>query len=514
MGKDLFTRRDVIQRAAVYGAAITLGGSTLAQLACGRREEVGELNYRDTDNIEQLKIENPRAPRPNVIIIFTDDQGYGDLGCYGSKSVKTPNLDRLARQGMRFTDSYASNALCTPSRAGLLTGRYPQRTGLDWIIRPEPTLKSRLITKFGQMLSDLGVTDVGEAPEIYGIPRDEILLPEALKVAGYRTGMVGKWHLGDFTRFPEYFPTRHGFDYYYGVPYANRMTPFPVYHGEKCVIDDLKELSRLTLLYTDAAIDFIESSKVSEEPFFLYFAQTWPHEPLAASEKFKGTSKGGLYGDVVEELDWGVGKLMDYLRRKGLEKNTLVLFSSDNGPIHSGSTGGLRGAKGQSFEGGFRVPFIARWPEKIPAGSVCRAPSMNIDFFPTLLKLAGVGLPEDRVIDGKDIMGLMSGRQKKSPHEALYFYHHDELEGVRSGKWKYFRYIHTYQYPMPIDKPHTPLGKLAKGKGGSWPLLYDMELDPGEQYNLIDTYPERGKKMLKLMENWEKKMRQNPRGWK
>ncbi len=504
-------RREIIRKAASTLAAAALGG-VFSSAACGGRNKNNALAFRDSDNIEQLKIDNPKAPKPNVIIILTDDQGYGDMGCYGSRSVKTPNMDRLAREGVRFTDFYSCNALCTPSRAGLLTGRYPQRTGLDWILRPEPSLKSSVITKLGQTLARLGISDVGIAPEIDGISFDEILIPEALKRAGYRTGMVGKWHLGDFTRFPEFFPTRHGFDYYYGVPYANRMTPFPIYHNEKCITAHLEDKSRLTALYTKAAIDFIDSSR--EKPFFLYLAQTWPHEPLAASKKFKGKSRGGLYGDVVEEMDWGIGELMSSLRRRGLDRNTLVLLSSDNGPIHSGSTAGLRGAKGQSFEGGFRVPFIASWPGRIPAGTVCREPAMNIDFFPTLLHLAGIGLPEDRVIDGKNIMGLITGTEEKSPHEALYFYHHNELEGVRAGKWKYFRYINTYQYPMPIDKPHTLLGKIARGKAGSWPLLYDMEIDPNESYNVIDTYPEIGQEMLATMENWEKEMRRNPRGWR
>lgn len=511
MENSSLTRRDVIKKTISVGVAASTMGSVLTSLGCNGQDRENKFVFKKDDNIKDLKITNANAPKPNIIIILTDDQGYGDLGCYGSKSVRTPNLDRLAREGVRFTDFYSCNALCTPARAGLLTGRYPQRTGLDWILRPEPSLKSTLITQFGQMLAKLGISDVGKDPDLKGIPFDEILLPEALKIAGYRTGMVGKWHLGDFTRYPEFFPTRHGFDYYYGPPYANRMTPFPLYRNENCILDHFEDQSQLTTRYTASAIEFIESSQ--GKPFFLYLSQTWPHEPLHASKRFKGKSKGGLYGDVVEELDAGIGELMSYLRRKNLDKNTLVLFSSDNGPIVNGSTAGLRGAKGQSFEGGFRVPFIANWPKGIPAGTTCLEPAMNIDFFPTLLTLAGVGLPRDRVIDGKNIFGLMSGTQNTSPHNELFFYHHKELEGVRSGKWKYFRYINTYQYPMPINKPNTPLGKLAKGEGASWPMLYDLKLDPSESYNVINTNPEIGERMLALMKKWEEELLKNPRGW-
>jgi uncharacterized sulfatase len=469
---------------------------------------------RESDNREALTVVNPLAPRPNVIVILTDDQGYGDVGVYGSRSIRTPNMDRLAGEGVLFTDFYASNALCTPSRAGLLTGRYPQRTGLDWILRPEPSFKSTLVTKLGQGLGRLGVTDVGQNPPLDGLPHDEITIAEALREGGYRTGMVGKWHLGDFTRFPEYLPSNHGFDYYYGVPFANRMDPLPMYENDEEVIQDIEDQATITGRYTDAAITFIDRAQASDDPFFLFLSHTFPHEPLAASERFLGSSDGGLYGDVVEELDWYLGELLAYLDSEGLDEKTLILFTSDNGPIHSGSSGGLRGAKGQSFEGGFRVPFIARWTGTIPAGTVTSAPAMNIDFFPTLCALAGVGLPADRVIDGRDITALLTGKETGSPHDALFFYHNDELEAVRSGRWKYFRFVNTYQYPMPIDKPHTILGKIGKGNTGSWPLLYDLELDPGESYNLIESRPEVADELLQTMEAWETSLAENLRGWR
>ena len=515
MGRSrAITRRQFIQHSALYGATLaTVGMAGCSDGKTGGRP--GAFKFRADNHGTGLKIIDPGAPRPNIIVIFTDDQGYGDMGCYGSRSVATPNMDRMAANGVRFTDFYACNAMCTPSRAGLLTGRYPQRVGLSQIIRPEPNVKSKMITKLGQALGKFGVVDVGAAPKFDGLPGDEITLPEALKNAGYRTGMVGKWHLGDFTKNPEFFPTRHGFDHYYGVPYANRMVPLPMYRNEECVIDHIQDQARITGLYTKGAVTFIEASK--REPFFLYLAHTFPHEPIHASKAFKGKSNGGLYGDVIEELDWSVGEIMSCLEKNGLAENTLVMFTSDNGPIVNGSTGGLRGSKGLSFEGGFRVPFLAQWPGRIPGGSVCREPAMNIDILPTALSLAGIQPPRDRTIDGKNIFGLMTGSERRSPHEALFFYHHNELEGVRSGKWKYFRYVNSYQYPNPIDKPNTLMGKLAGKKAKSeaiqWPVLFDLELDPFERYNLIQTRPEIGNRLLAAMVRWENEMARNPRGW-
>ena len=517
MGNHCVTRRRFIQHSALFSASLaTLGlaGITGCSESAGDYAP-GTFVVKENNHGKNLKIAAPNAPRPNIVVIFTDDQGYGDMGCYGSKSVDTPNMDRIAANGVRFTDFYACNAMCTPSRAGLLTGRYPQRVGLSQIIRPEPNFKSKMITKLGQTLGKLGIVDVGAAPELDGLSGDEITLPEALKTAGYRTGMVGKWHLGDFTSNPEFFPTRHGFDHYYGVPYANRMVPLPLYRNEERVIDHIEDQGRITALYTEGAVKFIEASK--REPFFLYLAHTFPHEPIHASKAFKGKSNGGLYGDVIEELDWSVGEIMRCLKKNGLEENTLVMFTSDNGPVVNGSTGGLRGSKGLSFEGGFRVPFLAQWPGRIPGGSVCREPAMNIDIFPTALSLAGIQPPRDRAIDGKNIFGLMTGAKKTSPHEALFFYHHNELEGVRSGKWKYFRYVNSYQYPNPIDKPNTLMGKLAGKKAKSeaiqWPVLFDLELDPFERYNLIQTHPEIGDRLRGAMVRWEDEMARNPRGW-
>lgn len=458
-----------------------------------------------------IKTDNKNAPRPNIILINFDDLGYGDLGCYGSLAIKTPNIDQLAQEGMRFTDGYSCNALCSPSRFGLLTGRYPQRRGLDWPIwEAKPPVGQKVVRVGGHILGKIGLSDMGKESDVEGIPADEITLAEALRLAGYKTGMVGKWHLGDFPVLPQYHPMKHGFDQYFGVPYSNGMTPVPLYRGEEQLESDVQgqDQAKLTRLYTEEAIKFLEENR--DGSFFLYFAHTFPHRPLFASEEFRYKSDGGLYGDVVEELDFYTGVLLERLKDLGLEENTIVILTSDNGPWYYGSSGGLRGGKGQSFEGGFRVPLIVRWPGQIEAGSICSEPIINLDFYPTLLNLAGLSLPSDRVIDGKDVSGILLGTKKESPHEALFFYHHDVLEGVRAGKWKYYRKINLYKYPMPVNKTFA---SIAAGKLSDWPLLYDLKLDPGEAYNLADNMPEMVEKMDNIMTQWELSMENNSEGW-
>ncbi len=459
-----------------------------------------------------LRVVQPEAPRPNILLLLCDDLGYADLGCYGTDIIRTPNIDRLARQGVRFTSFYASNSVCTPSRAGLLTGRYSQRSGMSWVLLPEnEPIRHRVSKNAGQLVGRLGFVDLGPNAGTTGLPQSEITLAEALKMGGYRTGMVGKWHLGDYSTNPDYNPLNHGFDFYFGVPHSNDMIPFPLYRNKEELEANVEDQAKLTALYTREAIAFIEEDK--EKPFFLYFAHTFPHQPLFATERFRGKSKGGLYGDTVEEIDWSVGRVMDCLERNGLEQNTLVIFTSDNGPWFEGDPGGQRGRKGQSYEGGFRVPMIARYPSVIPAGSVCEEPAMNIDFFPTSLALAGVEPPQDRMIDGRNILGLMTGEEQKTPHEAFYFYHVEELEAIRSGKWKYIRNIHHYVWPLPVDKETKLAGRMGKGRLGRWPLLYDLEIDPHESYNLIDHYPEVGRSLRGRMEQWEQGLARNLRGW-
>jgi arylsulfatase A-like enzyme len=512
--KDNVTRRSFIKKSAVAAAAVggvgLLGAGAYKFLNPSHSFDATVAGLDSTHMPTDLDIINPHAPRPNIVFIYADDLGYGDLSCFGSKAIVTPNLDRMAQDGVRFTDFYSCNALCSPARFGLLTGRYPQRRGLDWPLWGEnEASREKAIRRFGQVLGRFGLTDLSRDSKIPGIPVDELTLAEALKPAGYHSGLIGKWHLGDFSALPVYHPLRHGFEYFFGVPCANGQNPFPLYRNEECLEENIQDQAKLTGLYTQEAINFIEKSK--DKPFFCYMPHTFPHRPLHASAGFKGKSKAGIYGDAVEELDWSVGQVMECLRANNLENNTLVVFTSDNGPWYNGSANGLRGGKGQSFEGGFRVPMLAQWPGRIPGGTICGELATILDFFPTCLPLAGLGMPQDRIIDGRDIFGLLSGEETSSPNEALYFYHHDELEAVRVGKWKYYRAISLYKYPTPVNKKMGRRG--ASGRLGEWPLLYNLETDPGESYNLAGNHPEIVEKMEALMKGWEREMQRNPEGW-
>ena len=410
------------------------------------------------------------ARPPNVVIVFTDDQGYADVGCFGAKGIRTPNLDRMASEGMRFTDFYVAQAVCSASRAALLTGCYPNRVGILGALFP----KSKI-----------------------GLNSNEITLPEILKQRGYATAMFGKWHLGDS---PEFLPTRHGFDEYLGLPYSNDMwpghantnfhfPPLPLIEGQRVVATN-PDQSQLTGMYTERAIGFIERHR--DTPFFLYVAHNMPHVPLHASERFRGRSPRGLYGDVIEEIDDSVGRILESLRRTGLAGNTLVVFTSDNGPWlvygdHGGRAGPLREGKGTSFDGGMREPCIAWWPGHIPAGTVCREVAGTIDLLPTVAKLTGAQVPTDRVIDGRDLSPLLFGvRGARSPHEAFFYYWDRELQGVRSGPWK----LHfPHSYPQPVQPGHDGLpGKAATRTIG--PALYHLTTDPGESKDVAADHPD------------------------
>jgi arylsulfatase A-like enzyme len=418
----------------------------------------------------------PSAERPpNVVLIFADDLGYGDLSCYGSKTIKTPNLDRLAKEGIRFTDFYVAQAVCSASRAALLTGCYPNRVNIFGALGPNAK---------------------------NGLAATETTLGAMLKERGYATACFGKWHLGHL---PEFLPTRRGFDRYYGLPYSNDMwpkhptskfPPLPLIEGEK-VLETNPDQSKLTPEYTRRAIQFIDEHK--DKPFFVYLPHSMPHVPLFIAEDRKGKSAGGLYGDVVEAIDHGVGQILDTLAKHGLEKNTLVIFTSDNGPWlsygnHAGSSGGLREGKGTAWDGGVRVPAIARLPGVIPPGSVCTEPAMTIDVLPTLAKLCGAKLPK-RTIDGKDITALLRGdKDAKSPQEAYYFCWGRELHAVRSGQWK-------------LHLPHSYRSLKAPGKDGKpgpyvevkTPLaLYDLRRDPAERDDVSEKHPEVVKRLQKL----------------
>lgn len=416
------------------------------------------------------------APRPpNVVLIFADDQGYGDLACYGGKAP-TPNLDRLAREGVRFTDFYVAQAVCSASRAALLTGCYPNRVGIQGALGPNSKI---------------------------GINPAETTLGEMFKSQGYATAIYGKWHLGHLK---EFLPTRHGFDEYFGLPYSNDMWPkhptgtypdLPLIDTET-TIELNPDQRKLTTTYTERALSFIDRNK--DKPFFLYVPHAMPHVPLFVSEKAEGKSGHGVYGDVTTEIDWSVGQILAKLKDLGLDDHTLVIYTSDNGPWllygdHAGSAGPLREGKATSFDGGVRVPCLMRWPGKIPAGTVQRELAATIDVFPTLAKLIGAPLPDDRIIDGKDIWPLVTSQAgAKSPHEAYFIYWGLELQAVRSGKWK-LHFPHTYPKPSPAGGSGQP-GKYAQQKIGL--ELFDLEADVGESKNVADGHPEVVKRLQDL----------------
>ena len=416
-------------------------------------------------------------PRPNIIIILTDDMGYGDLSAYGHPSIRTPNLDRMAAQGQKWTNFYAQAPVCSPSRAALLTGRLPIRSGMYGVA--QPTTPKVLMDNAAQ-----------------GLPVEEITLAEALKARGYGTGIIGKWHLGHL---PQFLPMRQGFDEWYGLPYSHdmRMTvprdkglqtdayyhPKPEYWNVPLmrndqVIEQPADHRTLTKRYTEEAVRFITSHK--KEPFFLYLAHSMPHIPLATSPEFVGHSAAGVYGDVIEELDWSVGQILEALQKLRLDKRTLVVFTSDNGPwlpfrTHGGSAGPLREGKGTTWEGGMRVPTIFWWPGLIRPGEVLGIGS-NMDLFVTAIKLAGGEPPTDRIIDGVDLRGPLMGTTE-SPRHVLFYYWNNELRAIRKDAFK-MHFITSGAYGLGSPRTeHTP------------PLLFNLAEDPGERYDITDKYP-------------------------
>lgn len=426
------------------------------------------------------------ASRPNVIIIFTDDQGYQDVGVFGSPLISTPNLDQMAQDGIRFTDFYSASPVCSPSRAALLTGAYPTRVGVPKVLWPN-------------------------MPE--GLSAQEWTIADMLQAQGYATACVGKWHLGDK---PQYLPTNQGFDSYYGIPFSNDMSTThkakvaaDVLLREGMTLDSIREVkwraskvplmkqdeiieypvdqSTLTKRYTEYAIDFITENK--DEPFFLYLAHTMPHIPLYASEAFKGKSARGLYGDVIEEIDWSVGEILKTLETLGITESTLVVYTSDNGPWnlkngHGGSALPLRGYKFQTYEGGMRVPMIAQWKGKIPPNAVCREVASTIDFLPTIAHLTD-GKLSDQPIDGENIWKLLSGEKVKSPHEEGFYYYKDTVaEAIRVKDWK-----------LRVEKDNV--------------ALFDLSADISESSNVAEDNPGLVEKLRKKLEAFDKDLKQN-----
>lgn len=411
------------------------------------------------------------STKPNFIIIFTDDQGYGDLGCYGHPTIKTPNIDKMAAEGQKWTSFYVAANVCTPSRAGLLTGRLPIRSG---------------------MYSDTRRVLFPDSDG--GLPSNERTIANVLKDIGYSTAAIGKWHLGHL---PEYLPTSHGFDYYYGIPYSNDMDRVDSIEGRhalmnpkieyfqvplmrnKEIIERPANQNTLTKRYTQEAIKFISDNK--KKPLFLYLAYSLPHVPLFASSDFRGKSERGLYGDVIEEIDWSVGEILNALKKEGLDKNTYVVFTSDNGPWvifneNGGSSGPLFGAKGTSYEGGVRVPGIFWAPGKIKPGVVSKMGS-TLDLLPTISKIAGAKLPNDRMYDGYDLSPVFTGGNE-SPRNEMFFYHGTRIFAARKGDFKmYFYKNNPVGYPEKIEKLESY-------------ELFNVQQDPSERFNLAAQYPD------------------------
>ncbi len=396
------------------------------------------------------------TPPPNVVLIFCDDLGYGDLTCFGHPTIRTPRLDKMASEGQRWMSFYCAAPVCTPSRAGLLTGRLPIRNGM--------TSPKRVV---------LFPDSAG------GLPGEEVTIAEVLKPRGYATACFGKWHLGHL---PKYLPTRQGFDEYFGIPYSNDMHQgggVPLYQNEQ-EIERPVDQRTVTRRYTEHAVRFIREHRA--EPFFLYLPHTMPHIPLYASDAFRGHSPRGLYGDVVEEIDWSVGQVLDALRTNGCDHNTLVIFTSDNGPwlsqgLHGGSAGLLRAGKGTTFEGGMRVPTIFRWPGQIPAGSVVTDMGSTLDLMATIASLAGANLPSDRTLDSLDLTGtLLHG--DPSPRQEMFFYTRGVLHAVRQGPFKMHLFTREPVHYGRRAIPHNP------------PLLFNVDEDPSEQHDLSKKRPE------------------------
>lgn len=429
-------RRKVLAGApAAVASAATLGAAAGAP-------DAAAADQQDRDG---------SARQPNIVLVYADDLGYGDFSCYGATGIHTPRIDQLAREGTRFTDGYAGAVVCTPSRAALLTGRVAPRVGLPRVLFPN---------------------------EPNGLSASERTIPEYLRSAGYATTCIGKWHLGSR---PQHHPLRHGFDTFFGALYSNDMEPFELWRQNEVVERDVDQAT-LTRRYTEEAIAAID--RRGDRPFFLYLAESMPHIPLSVEPPFEGRSQAGLYGDVIEALDHHIGVLLDALRHRGLDRNTLVLVTSDNGPWYEGSTGGLRGRKVYTYEGGMRVPFIARWPGTVPAGAVQRQPVSVLDLLPTFCGYAGVRPDPSVTLDGCDVRTVLEGGEGEA-HPPIYYFDDlgQSLDAVRDGRWK----LHVRRH-----------GDDQK----ELPELYDLQLDSSESYNVAERHPKTVQRLRRLIKDF------------
>jgi arylsulfatase A len=452
------------------------------------------------------------AQPKNFIVIFTDDQGYEDLECFGSKRMKTPNINKLASEGMKLTSFYTSSSICSPSRASLLTGRFPKRVGIPAVLSPNATI---------------------------GLRKEEITIAKLLKSKGYATAIIGKWHLGHLKQF---LPTNHGFDYYFGLPYSNNMSIakeldvskniqlkngytmdrlnidkeqtvrnrkdksiksiMPLMEGEQ-IIEYPVDQSQLTKRYTEKAVDFISKNK--KNPFFLYLPHSMPHLPLYTSKEFEGSSGNGLYADVIQEIDWSVGEIVKALKKNGLDKDTFIIFCSDNGPANRhdkpdwSSAAPLRGVKFDTFEGGQRVPAIVWAPGEVKANSESDEITSTLDILPTIAHYAGIKLPKNRVYDGYNLSDFFSGKTTTSPRNEMYFYTAGSkmIDGIRVGSWKYL------EKGSKFTTLHKKGKHYKKQVGNISPMLFKLDKDIGEKINLYDKYPEKVAELKRKMKAFD-----------
>ena len=452
-------------------------------------------------SFKEIKDQKPTSNKStNVVIIFMDDMGYGDPECYGGGPYHTPNINRLAADGMRFTNFYDAQAVCSASRSALLTGCYPTRIGISGALDHNSKI---------------------------ALNPEEETIAELLKTKGYKTAIIGKWHLGNK---PPYLPLQNGFDEFFGLPYSNDMwpvyydgtpwtdtssyrstyPPLPLYEGNQAIktLKTLDDQAQLTTAYTERAVKYIQQNK--NHPFFLYLAHSMVHVPIAASSKFKGKSGAGLFGDVMEEVDWSVGEVMKALKANGIAENTLVIFSSDNGPWltfgnHAGSSGGLREGKGTAWDGGLKVPFIVNWPGNIPQGTICNNLTTTMDLLPTIVEICKAKLPAKK-IDGVNVLDLFLAKQGANPRdEFVYYYDKNSLKAIRKGNWKLaFPCIsQTYDKPGAIGQDGFP------GKYGSDSVrlaLYNLAIDAGEERDVKDQHPEIVKQLTAIADKYRKEI--------
>lgn len=424
--------------------------------------------------------------RPNIIFILYDDLGYGDIGTFGAEAIETPNIDALADSGIKLTNFYSPSPVCTPARAGFMTGRMPPRAGLSQVIMPSSSALSAF-TK----ISDNNVR----------LPAEEITIADMLSAAGYDTAMVGKWHMGDFS--PS-LPNDMGFDTFFGALHSNDMEPFALYRDKEVEFEHPADQTQMDRLYTREAVDVINrGAQENAAPFFLYFAHNFPHVPLHVDHGHEGRSAAGLYGDVIEVLDDGVGSIVTALEETGQLENTVIVISSDNGPWWQGDPSSLRGRKGETWEGGMRVPFIIHWPAGLEGGQVNDEMAMGIDLLPTFADWLDLPLPLDRVIDGRSIATMLA-QKGATPHEFLFYFAENDVLAVRSSTHKFIGVRNHVYAPMNMS-----FG-LTQEKG---PWLIDLNLDPREAYDLTLNQPDLAEEMAAVLEEKRQEMEDNPRGW-